>query len=156
MMAMTPSRTTLPKWQIVAIACLAVAWIGLTVPLILGGGDAEAFFKHTFKAYARSSHPYLSLNATFGQLWIAHSCLLIFSIIAMALRKADLFTVLIVGPTIAVVVAVLGASWSDPDWIVITSVCLIGCLVGLVTGGGYCVYDACMGKAEPRNAADSR
>ena len=155
-LAMNPSRQPIPKWQIAALACLAAAWIALTTPLVLGRGDVDAFFLRTFEAYSRSRHPYLSLNPTFQQLWLACSCLLVFSGGAIAIRKVDLFTVLCVGPALACGITVMAVSWSDPDWIVVCGVCLIGCLVGLVSGAGYFAYTTLMGKVEQRDAADSR
>lgn len=153
---MDHARQPVPRWQIAVIACLAAVWIALTTPLVLGLGDADALFLSAFEAYSRASHPYLSLNPTFLQLWLAYSCLLICSSAAIAWRKADLFTVLCVGPALACGAAIMSVSWSDPDWIVICGVCLIGCLAGLVSGAGYCAYNACMGKVEPRDAADLR
>jgi hypothetical protein len=155
-LAMNPSRQPIPKWQIAAMACLAAAWIALTTPLVLGRGDVDAFFLRTFKAYSRSSHPYLSLTPLFLQLWLAYTCLLMFSSVAIARRKADLFTVLCVGPALACGVAAMAVSWSDPDWLLVSGVCLIGCAVGLVSGAGYCAYTSFMGKVEPSDAADSR
>jgi ABC-type arginine/histidine transport system permease subunit len=153
---MNPSRQPIPKWQIAAMACLAAAWIALTTPLVLGRGDVDAFFLRTFKAYSRSSHPYLSLTPLFLQLWLAYTCLLMFSSVAIARRKADLFTVLCVGPALACGVAAMAVSWSDPNWLLVSGVCLIGCAVGLVSGAGYCAYTSFMGKVEPSDAADSR
>lgn len=155
-MAMNPSHQPVPKWQIAVLACSVAAWIALTTPLVLGLGDVDAFFLRTFKAYSRSSHPYLNLNPTFQQLWLAWSGLLAFSIGAIAGRKTDLFSVLCVGPALACGIAVMAVSWSDPDWIVVCGVCLIGCLVGLVSGAGYFAYTTLMGKVEQRDAADSR
>ena len=153
---MNPSRQPDPKWQIAALACLAAAWIALATPLVLGRGDVDAFFLRTFKAYARSSHPYLNLTPTFQQLWLAWSCLLAFSSGAIAYRKADLFSVLCVGPTLACGITAMSVSWSDPDWIVVCGGCLIGCVVGLVSGAAYLAYVSLMRKVEQRNAADSR
>ena len=155
-MAMNPSRQPFPKWQIAALACLAAVWIALATLLVLGRGDVDAFFLRTFKAYSRSSHPYLNLNPTLQQLWLAWSCLLAFSSGAIAYRKADLFSVLCVGPALACGIAVMSVSWSDPDWIVVCGVCLIGCVVGLVSGAAYLAYHALIGKVEQPDAMDSR
>jgi len=131
-------------WQIPTLAILAGLWIALSIPLAFGYGDAEAFFLRTFKDYARAAHPYLSLNPIFIQFWIAHFCLLIFGIVAVTIHKSDLFTVLIIGPTLALGVALFSQQWSDPDWILFTGVCLIGWLLAIVSGGVYCLYKLCV------------
>jgi hypothetical protein len=153
---MNPSRHPVQKWQIAVLACLVAAWIALTTPLVFGRGDVDAFFLRTFKAYARSSHPYLNLTPTFQQLWLAWTCLLAFSSVAIAYRKADLFSVLCVGPALACGITAMSVSWSDPDWIVVCGGCLMGCVAGLVSGAAYLAYVSLMGKVEQRDAADSR
>jgi hypothetical protein len=146
--AMQSIRHRSPYWQIPTLAILTALWIALSIPLAFGCGDAEAFFLSTFKDYARAAHPYVSLNPTFVQFWIAHSCLLIFGIVALTVHYSDLFTVLIIGPTLAFGVALFSQQWSDPDWISFTGVCLIGWLMAIVSGGVYCLYKACVRPVE--------
>jgi len=143
-----------PYWQIATLAILAALWIALSIPLAFGGGDAEAFFLSTFKDYARAAHLYVSLGPTFLWFWIAYSGLLILGIMAVTVHKSDLFTVLIIGPTLAFGVSLFSQQWSDPDWLVFTGVCLIGWLVGIVSGGVYCLYNLGVRPVEQRDEGE--
>ena len=147
-------RHRLAYWQIAALAILAALWIALSIPLAFGCGDAEAFFLSTFKDYARSAHPYVSLSHLFLQFWIAHFCLLVFGIAAVMLHKTDLFTVLIIGPLLAFLIAIVSLQWSDPDWLTFTGVCLIGWLVSIISGGVYCLYKVCVRPVEQRDEVE--
>ena len=144
-------RHRLPCWQIAAIAILVALWVALSIPLVFGCGDAESFFLIIFKDYARSAHPYISLSHTFLWFWIAHSCLLVFGIAAVTIHKTDLFTVLIIGPLLAFLIALVSLQWSDPDWLIFTGVCLIGWLVGIVSDGVYCLYKLCIRPVKQRD-----
>ncbi len=149
---MLSSRYRSPYWQIATLAALAALWIALSVPLVFGRGDVEAYLLSTFKDSARAD-AFVRLNPTFLLMWIAHSCLLVFGIVAVMVHKPDLFTVLIIGPLIAFVVGLFSQQWSDPDWNLFTGVCFIGWFVSIVTGG---VYWLCVRRVEPRDAMDSR
>ena len=154
--AMQSIRHGAPHWQIATLAILAGLWIALSIPLAFGCGDAEAFFLSTFRDYARAAHPHISLSPIFLLFWIAHSCLLILGIVAVTVHKSDLFTVLIIGPTLAFGVSLFSQEWSDPDWLIFTGVCLIGWLVGLVSGGVYCLYWICVRLVEQKDAGERR
>jgi hypothetical protein len=148
---MVTSRRGLPYWQIAMLAVLAALWIALSVPLVLGRGDVQGFFLSTFEGSFRP-HPFVSLSPIFFQFWIAHSCLLIFGIVAMMVRMSDLFSVLIIGPILALLVAFVSQQWADPDWITVAGVCFIGWMVGVVAGGVYCVYQLCVRPEKQRDA----
>ena len=150
-------RRTVPGWGIATVAVLAALWVALSIPLALGRGDAEAFFLRTFKDYARAAHPYVSLSSSFRLLWIAHSCLLVFCAGAMMQRKKDLLIVFVIGPALALVLACLTLQWPAPDWLVFTGVCLVGCLVGIVSGCAYCIWKTFVhASVEPSDGAESR
>jgi hypothetical protein len=150
--AMLSNRYGSPYWQIATLAVMAALWIALSVPLVFGHGDAEAFLLSTFK-HSYRAHPFVSLNPTFLQFWIAHSCLLIFGIVAVMVHKSDLFTVLIIGPTLTFGVSLFSLQWSDPDLLSFAGVCLIGWLVGIVAGGAYWFFAR---HVKQRDAMDSR
>ena len=152
---MLTSRHGLPYWQIAALATFAALWIALSIPLVLGRGDAEAYLLSAFKNSVRAD-AFVRLNPTFLLMWIGQSCLLVFGIVAIMARKPDLFTVLAIGPLLAFVVALFSHQWSDPDWNLFTGVCFIGWMVGVVAGGVYCVYLLCVRPVEPGDAMDSR
>ena len=143
-----------PYWQIATLAILAALWIALSIPLALGCGDAEAFFLTTFADYARATHPCISLSPLYLRFWIAHSCLLILSIAAVTVHKSDLFTVLIIGPTLAFGVSLCSQQWPDPCWLAFTGVCLIGWVVGIVSGGVHCLYKLCVRSVERRDEVE--
>jgi hypothetical protein len=149
---MLSNRYGSPYWQIATLAVMAALWIALSVPLVSGRGDAEAFLLNTFE-HSYRTHPFVSLNPTFFLFWIAHSCLLIFGIVAVMVHESDLFTVLIIGPTLASGVSLFSQQWSDPDWLLFAGVCLIGWLVGIVAGGAYWFF---VHHLEQRDAMDSR
>ncbi len=149
---MLSNRHRSPYWQIAALAVMAALWIALSVPLVLGRGDAEAFFLSTF-GHSYRPHPFVSLSPTFLHFWIAHSCLLVFGIVAVKGHKSDLFTVLIIGPMLAFGVSLLSQQWSDPDWLTFVGVCLIGWLVGIVAGGAYWAF---VRQEKQSDATDSR
>ena len=78
-------------WQIATLAVMVVMWFALSVPLVFGRGDAETFMLSTFE-HSYRAHPFVSLNPTFLLFWIAHSCLLIFAIMAVMFQKSDLLS----------------------------------------------------------------
>ena len=133
----------LPYWQIAALATIAALWVALSILLILGRGDVEAYLLNAFKDSVRAD-AFVRLNPTFVLMWIGHTCLLVFGIVAMIVRESDLFTVLIIGPILALLVAVASQQWADPDWNVFAGVCFIGWMVGIVSGGVYCLYKLCV------------
>jgi hypothetical protein len=132
-----------PYWQMATLATVAALWVALSIPLILGRGGVEAYLLSTFKDCVRAD-AFVRLNRTFVLMWIGHTCLLAFCIVAMIVRESDLFTVLIIGPILALLVAVTSQQWADPDWNVFAGVCFIGWLVGNVSGGAYCLYRLCV------------
>jgi hypothetical protein len=64
-----------------------------------------------------------------------HSFLVLTAIAATRYRRTDVLIVLMIGPVIASVIAVLGQSWTDPNWFQVVAICTIGWLVGTVVGG---------------------
>ena len=58
----------------------------------------------------------------------------------MFVRKSDLFTVLIIGPILALLVAVTSQDWADPDWNVFAGVCFIGWIAGITSGAVYWLF----------------
>lgn len=136
-------RNKLARWQIAPIAVLTALWIALSIPLAFSSGDAEAFFLNNFEDYARAAHPYISLSPTYLCFWIAHSCLLVLGIVAVTVHKSDLFTVVLIGPTLAFSFSLFWQRWSDPDWLEFTGVCLLGWVVGIVSGGAYYLFKLC-------------
>lgn len=49
-------------------------------------------------------------------------------------------TVLIIGPILALLVAVTSQDWADPDWNVFAAVCFLGWIAGIIAGAVYCLY----------------
>jgi hypothetical protein len=150
---MLSSRHRLPYWQIAALAAFAALWIALSVPLVFGQGDAEAYLLSAFKNSVQAD-AFVRLNQTFLLMWIAHSCLLVLGIVAVVARTRDLFTVLVIGPLLAFLVGLFSQQWSDPDWSLFAGVCFVGWAVSVLAGGVYCVYWLCVRPVEPRDAMD--
>ena len=101
---MLPVFCKSPHWQLVVLALVALLWIALSFLLVLARGDVEAYLLNIFKDSARSD-AFVRLNPTFRLMWITHSCLLLFGLVAAMVHKRDLFTVLIIGPFLAFAVA---------------------------------------------------
>jgi hypothetical protein len=141
-----------PHWQIALLAVLAALWVALSALVVLGRGDVEAYLLSIFKDSARPD-AFVRLNPTFRLMWIAHSCLSLFGLVAVMVHKRDLFTVLIIGPFLAFAIALFSQQWSDPDWNTFAGVCVVGWLASIVAGG---VYWLCGCGKEPRDTGDSR
>lgn len=140
----------LPYWQIAAIAIVAALWIALSILWILARGDVESYLVSAFNGSVRAD-AFVGLNRTFVFMWVGHSSFLVFGVVAMSARKCDLFTVLIIGPILASLVAVVSQDWADPDWNVFAGVCFIGWIVGIISGAVYCLYWAVCRRVEPEN-----
>lgn len=149
--AMLPVSCKSPHWQIAVLTLLAAMWIALSALLVLSRGDVEAYLISIFKDSARPD-AFVRLNRTFRLMWIAHSCLLLFGLVAMMVHKRDLFTVLIIGPSLAFPIALFWQRWSDPDWNTFTGICVVGWLASIVAGGVYWLYDR---GRKPRDGGDS-
>jgi len=130
-------RHKLPYWQVAAFAVLAALWVALSILWLLGRGDVETYLLATFKNSVRAD-AFRGLNSAFQSMWISHTCLLVFCFVAMVAGMSDLFIVLILGPTLALLVAFATQQWDDPHWFIFAGVCSIGCTVGIVVGGAYC------------------
>lgn len=129
----------LPYWQIVTLTIVAALWGALSVLWILARGDVESYLLSAFKGSARAD-AFVRLNPTFVLMWVGHTCFLVFGIVAMFVRKSDLFTVLIIGPILALLVAVTSQDWADPDWNVFAGVCFIGWIAGITSGAVYWLF----------------
>lgn len=130
---------SLPYWQIAALTIVAALWGALSILWILARGDVESYLLSAFKGSVRAD-AFVRLNPTFVLMWVGHTCFLVFGIVAMFVRKSDLFTVLIIGPILALLVAVTSQDWADPDWNVFAAVCFIGWIAGIISGAVYCLY----------------
>ena len=129
----------LPYWQIAALTIVAAFWGALSILWILARGDVESYLLSAFKGSVRAD-AFVRLNPTFVLMWVGHTCFLVFGIVAMFVRKSDFFTVLIIGPILALLVAVTSQDWADPDWNVFAAVCFIGWIAGIISGAVYCLY----------------
>lgn len=139
------------RWQIAVLTLLALLWITLSALLVLARGDVEAYLLNIFKDSVRPD-AFVRLNRTFLLMWIAHSCLLVLGLVAATVHKRDLFTVLIIGPSLAIAIALFLQQWSDPDWNTFTGICVVGWLASIVAGGVYWLYDR---GRKPRDGGDS-
>ena len=129
----------LPYWQIASLTIVAALWGALSILRILARGHVESYLLSAFKGSVRAD-AFVRLNPTLVLMWIGHTCFLVFGIVAMSLRKSDLFTVLIIGPILALLVAVTSQDWADPDWNVFAGICFIGWIAGIISGAVYCLY----------------
>lgn len=105
----------LPHWQIAALVTVASLWVTVSILLVLGRGDVETYRLGTFKDRVRPD-AFIRLNPTFTLMWVSHTGFLVFGVVAMIVRESDLFTVLIIGKILALLVAVTSQQWVDPDW----------------------------------------
>jgi len=136
---MYPIDRGLPYWQIAAFTIAAASWGGLSILWILARGDVESYLLTAFNGSVRAD-AFVRLNRTFGLMLVGHTCFLVFGIVAMVVRKRDLFTVLIIGPILALIVAVTSQDWADPDWNVFAGLCFIGWIAGIISDVVYCLY----------------
>jgi hypothetical protein len=131
---MGPSARMKSRWRIAALGALVVLWFGLSGLLVVGRGDPEAFLRATFGRHGRAD-AFEHLNGISVLFWLVHSSLVLTAIAAARYRRSDVLAVLLIGPLIAMVIGLLGQTWSDPNWFVVVAVCTIGWLVGTVVGG---------------------
>jgi hypothetical protein len=129
----------LPYWQIAALTLVAALWGAVSILWILARGDVESYLLSALNGSVRAD-AFVRLNPTFVVMWVGHTCFLSFGIVAMLVRNCDLFTVLIVGLILALLVAVTSQHWADPDWNVFAGVCFIGWIAGIISGAVYCLY----------------
>ena len=123
-------------WQLATLAVLVSLWLGLSGLLVVTRGKPEAFLATTLGRFGRAG-AFEHLNGVSILVWSVHSFLVVIAIAATRYRRTDVVAVLVIGPVIALVIALLGQRWSDPNWFEVVAVCAIGWLVGTVVG---CVY----------------
>ena len=127
-----------PGWQLATLAVLVALWFGLSGLLFVTRGKPEAFLATTFGRFGRAD-AFEHLNGISILLWPVHSFLVLTAIAATRCRRTDVVAVLMIGPVIAVAIALLGQRWADPNWFEVVEVCAIGWLVGTVVGALYWV-----------------
>jgi hypothetical protein len=133
---MRPSPRIACVWPVVSLGILVLIWAALTGLLIASHGKPEAYLAATF---GRSSRPdaFEHLNGIAVHVWFLHSALVLLALLAVRRRRTDVLGVLLIGPVIALTIAILGQQWTDPNWFVVAAVFAIGSLVGAVVGGAY-------------------
>ena len=125
-----------PRWRLATLAVLVLLWLGLTGLLVVSRGRPEAFLVTTMGRFSRAD-AFEHLNGISTLVWSLHSLLVLTVTAATWQRRADVLTVVMIGPVIALAIALLGQRWEDPNWFVIVAVCAIGWLVGMVVGWAY-------------------
>ncbi len=125
-----------PAWLLVALAILVAAWLVLSVLLIATQGNPGAFLTATF---GRSGRPdaFEFVSGVSVLLWWMHSCVVLIAIAASHWHRTDVVVVLLIGPVIALTIALLGQNWEDPNWHDFIAVCIIGWFVSTVVTGCY-------------------
>lgn len=139
----------LPYWQIAAFSVVAALWGALSILWILARGDVESYLLTAFDGSVRAD-AFVRLNRTFVFMLVGHTCFLLLGLVAIVVRKRDLFTVLIIGPILALLVAVTSQDWADPDWNVFAGICFIGWITGVISGVVYCWYWAACVARRPK------
>jgi hypothetical protein len=124
-----------PGWQLATLAVCVSLWLGLTGLLVVSRGNPEAFLLTSLGRFSRAD-AFEHLNGISTLVWSLHSLLMLMAIVAIWQRRTDVLTVLMIGPVIAVAIALLGQRWADPNWFDVVAVCAIGWLVGIVVGCG--------------------
>jgi hypothetical protein len=127
-----------PRWQLATQGVLVSVWLGLSGLLVVARGNPEAFLATTFGRFSRDD-AFEHLNRVLIGLWSVHSFLVLIAITATWHRRTDVLAVLIIGPVLALAIALLSQRWADPNWFQVVAVCAIGWLVGTVVGGLYWV-----------------
>jgi hypothetical protein len=135
-----------PHWHSITLGALLLLWVALSLLLVVSRGAPETFLRASFAGLGRPD-AFHHLNRAAVCFWVAHSCLVLAALSAIRSRRSDVLVVLLFGPTMALMIAVFGQRWSDPDWVVIVGVCLIGWLAGTLVSLVYWV-----GKPRGRSA----
>ncbi len=128
-----------PAGQLATLGVLITLWLGLSGLLVVTRGQPETFLAASFGRFSRRD-AYEHLNAISIVAWSLHSSLVLTAIAATRYRRTDVLIVLMIGPVIASVSAVLGQNWADPSWFQVVAICTIGWLAGTVVGGMYWMF----------------
>ena len=111
-------------------------WLGLSGLLVVARGEPEAFLLATFGRFCRDD-AFENLNRVSVVFWWLHSLLVVVAIAATWYRRTDVLTVLMIGPALALVIALLGERWADQNWFLIVAVSSICWLVSTFVGVIY-------------------
>jgi hypothetical protein len=123
-------------WQLVNLGVLVSLWFGLSYLLVVARGNLEAFLATFFGRFSRDD-AFEHLNGVSIDFWWVHSFLVLVVILATWYRRTDVLVVLMIGPVIALSIAVFGEQWTDPNWFQVVAVCEICWLVSTVVGQAY-------------------
>ncbi len=125
-----------PVWLLMTLAILASMWLALSVILIATQGNPEALLTASFGRLTRPG-AFEYVNRVSVPLWWVHTCLTLIAILAARWNRTDVVAVLLIGPVIALAIALLSQRWEDPNWHDLLGVCTIGWFVSMVVAGCY-------------------
>jgi hypothetical protein len=126
----------LPLWRSITLGSLLLLWIGISWLLVVSRGNPETFLRTSFATYSRPD-AFHDLNRAAVYFWVVHSCLTQTALSATRFRRPDVLLVLLIGPAIALPIALLSQRWSDPQWAVFVGVCLMGWLASTLVSIVY-------------------
>jgi hypothetical protein len=125
--------------SLAVLGLLVACWLGLSGLLIVAGSKPEALLAKTFGSISRND-AFHDLDGVSIALWWAHSCLVSIALAAIGAGRTDVLTVLMIGPVIAALISLPGQKWSDPNWFVAVSECVICWLLAVVVSGLYWAF----------------
>src|SRR4051812_31516079 len=126
----------LPIWRSITLGALLLLWAGISWLLVVSRGNPETFLRTSFPTYGRPD-AFHDLNRTAVFFWVVHSCLTLTALSATQFRRPDVLLVLLIGPAMALPIALLSQRWGDPQWAVFVGVYLMGWLASTLVGLGY-------------------
>jgi hypothetical protein len=125
-----------PNWLFVTLAFILATWLALSTLLIATRGNLEALLATTIGRLVRPD-AFKFVNGVSVLLWCVHSCLAVIAIAASRWHRGDVVALLLIGPVIALAIALLGQRWDDPNWHDFLAVCTIGWFVSTVVASCY-------------------
>jgi hypothetical protein len=126
----------LPLCRSITLGAMLLLWIGISWLLVVSRGNPETFIQTSFATNSRPD-AFHDLNRTAVFFWVIHSCLTLTALSATRSRRPDVLLVLLIGPAMALPIALLSQRWSDPQWAVFVGVCLMGWLASTLVALGY-------------------
>jgi hypothetical protein len=125
-----------PLGRSITPAAMLLLWIGTSGLLVVSRGDPETYLRTSLATDSRPD-AFDDFNRTMAYFWVVHSCLTLIALSATRSRRPDVLVVLLIGPAMALPIALLSQRWDDPQWAVLVGVCLMGWLASALVGLGY-------------------
>lgn len=119
-----------------AYAAIIWVWLPFAILLWTSGGSPERALQAIFGRYSRYD-AFEFIDGIAGPFCIVHSILSVVATLAVACRRFDVFTIVWIGPLLALLCYVVADGISDPAWFTIVGMCSIGEIVSAVVSLGY-------------------